>query len=394
MKGFIHLIEVAVAAVLITVVMSTFFSVQNVRGNWDHSDLLATGNSIGFSIDSASNMSVMLDNSQRNLEISKVKPANLDYGIYVEGASKENINVGCPQSQDICDEVKDYLGMRISERSSLLNGRWIFFNVTQMTMGDDLDDYDALVLANFTDYAAYENELIEFMEDGKVVVAINDTLGDSPAFYRLFGLTYVSPGTPSNLKFTNYAPANDKTEKYFLGMGFDIDLYGSDKIGYWKIMGDTLYVNFTGGYVYVETATPNELSEGDVFNIGGSTYDFKLKKISDDEKIVVIQPMETGFDFNNFYENSAVINGAYKIISDTSGHPAMTSNGNAIWISGFPDGDEYKTLVKAAIASNVNRWYAEYYLFGEERASASYYTSLCCDMPEPAEFNFILWYAY
>lgn len=397
MKGFIHLIEVAVAAVLITIVIGTFFSVQDIKMNWDHSDLLALGNSIGFSTEAAGNLSVLFDRFQRSLEINKTKPDNIGYTLYLEGVPEEFINVGCPQN---CIDARNYLSARASQGSSYLNGRWVTFNVTQMSMADDFSSYDALILIGFTGYSTYESKLTDFVKQGKVIMAINDTSGTDAAFFRIFGLTTAASTPINNLNFTKYSPADDKTAKYFLGMGFDIPVTGdTSKYGYWYIWGDERTVIATSTTVRIENISePSEISvsEGGTFSIRNSSsesyYAFRLKKNMFNDNFVIIQPLNASMKFENFCEGNVAVTTAKSIVSES--RPAMTANGTAIWMSGFPNSDEYKLLAKAAIASRVNKWYSGSYAAGKNRASSSYYATLCCDMPEPAEINFILWYVY
>jgi len=70
----------------------------------------------------------------------------------------------------------------------------------------------------------------------------------------------------------------------------------------------------------------------------------------------------------------------------------MTSNNTAIWISDFPESNEYRTLVKAAIASRVKNWILKDIDYSKEYVAVSSFFPLCCDMPETAELTFYLWY--
>ena len=392
MKGFIHLIEVAVAAILITIVIGTFFSVQSVKGDWEHSDLLALGNSMGFAAEAADNASVLLSRFDRSIEINKTKPENIGYSLYIEGAPKETINVGCPGS---CVKAREYLSARNTPGSFYLNRRWVSFNVTDMSMSDDLEGYDVLLLINFNGYTTYKDKLINFTNRGKVVVAVENT-PVSNDFNDIFGLSSASQITDTTVNFTEYNPSEDKVAKYFLGMGFDIDVLGSGpRYGMWTIEEVDKSIKATSSQVVINEGEVDEVtvSEGQTFTMSGQS--FKLKKIfyttEPNEGIIIIQPTQASFEFNNFCEGNVQTSGK-EIVSNS--RPAMTANGTAIWLSEFTESDEYKTLIKSAIAANVNKWLSRSYLEGRERAAASYYTSLCCDMPEPTEFNFILWYVY
>ncbi len=73
-------------------------------------------------------------------------------------------------------------------------------------------------------------------------------------------------------------------------------------------------------------------------------------------------------------------------------HAAMTSNNSAIWISDFPRSDEYKALVRAAVASRADIWTAKGVYTTKETTTVSSFFSLCCDMPEITELEMTLWY--
>jgi len=172
-------------------------------------------------------------------------------------------------------------------------------------------------------------------------------------------------------------------------MGFDISL----NVGEWRIWGNTLPVTANSTHVTIDETIV--VHEGDVFTLthGANDYRFKLKeKFSD---TVIIQPTDSDMIFDNFGDGGVATATARSIISDpSSGRPVMTANGTAVWMSAFGSGDEYKLLAKAAIASKVKSWYTRNYAISRDRVAAPYFATLCCDMPEPAEIDFILWYVY
>jgi len=116
-----------------------------------------------------------------------------------------------------------------------------------------------------------------------------------------------------------------------------------------------------------------------------------VKKILWDEDLVIIQPINTSFIFKDFSEANDVT-GKVNIISLFNDQAVMASNNTAIWISDFPEGDEYKTLIKAALASRVKEWIIKEPDLTKEYVVISSFHPLCCDMPEIAELTFYLWY--
>ena len=77
----------------------------------------------------------------------------------------------------------------------------------------------------------------------------------------------------------------------------------------------------------------------------------------------------------------------------TGGIASMTANGSAIWISDFPAGQEYVSLVKSAIISRMDNWVAKGVYTTREVTTVSSFFSLCCDMPEISELEITLWYS-
>ena len=73
MKGFIYLLEIAIASILMVVVLSTFFAVR-VKQNWDSSDLIGVGNNmLNYIREDDSLFLEVLDANFTRLE--KIKPS-------------------------------------------------------------------------------------------------------------------------------------------------------------------------------------------------------------------------------------------------------------------------------------------------------------------------------
>jgi parallel beta-helix repeat protein len=188
-------------------------------------------------------------------------------------------------------------------------------------------------------------------------------------------------------------PPEDIT-KYFLGFGFDV----GTSWNLWEKSHSVTYGTDTENYVNI-TGVKDFLREKDIFSLipeaGLDNYYFKIRKIWRYPDRVDIQPLNKSFYFKDFAQESPKGNGTdntinYIIYDD--GHASMTTNGSAIWISDFPQSDEYRTLVKAAIASRVDEWTTKKVSTTKETTTVSSFYSLCCDMPETAELEITLWY--
>jgi len=169
--------------------------------------------------------------------------------------------------------------------------------------------------------------------------------------------------------FKSYEPEKEDIPKYFLGFGFDVNtpnVVDSKKWGYWYIWEDSRVVNITPTTVDIENKTIDEgiiqnVPEGGFFNLKNTDnnefYTFKVKKIFWDTG-VVIQPLNKSFYFKDFTDPNKGKGKVNVITYPPNDYAAMTSNNSAIWISDFSWSDEYRTLVKAAIASRVKEWFA------------------------------------
>ena len=202
------------------------------------------------------------------------------------------------------------------------------------------------------------------------------------------------PPPPPPLPF----PEKEDIPKYFLGFGFDANnswyLWEEE----WRVDYSTNYVNITN----VNNPEKNKtfLYEGDNFSLLGGPdlkeYYFKVREIWSPTR-VDFQPLNKSFYIKDFSRDDPIKGNGTEgtvniIVYEEDGHAAMTSNGSAIWISDFQWSDEYRTLVKAAIASSVDEWTAKRLFTTKETTTVSSFYSLCCDMPETAELELILRY--
>jgi hypothetical protein len=183
MKGFVYLLEIAIAAILMVVVLSTFFAIR-VKQEWSTADLIDSGNNILNYI--SQNSSFFINILNENLtDIEKVKPANIDYGLNVKGSPKSNITVGCPSQ---CIYVNSLL------TDVYVNGRWIYFNVEPFDITGGIPDHlDAVVLIGYGDseYNNYRDEIEDYLNKGGTVIGINDAI-DNNNFLDIFGLQEVT----------------------------------------------------------------------------------------------------------------------------------------------------------------------------------------------------------
>lgn len=382
MKGFIYLLEIAVASILMVVVLSTFFAIR-VKQNWDAPDLVATGNNLMkyISKDDTALLSILDEDFSEMIE--EIKPVNIGYGLRVKGSPKTNIIVGCTQPLFL-DYIKNTLLTQ-----AYVNGRYINFDVQEFDIDEGIPDfYDAVVLVNFTGYSSYKTAIANYLNQGRTVIGINATRqSNNGDFNEIFGLT--PDGSVGGLNtFTEYDPDSEDIEKYFLGIGFDVKTE-------WYIWEDRWRIFYVGSNINISKPDGSDfrlVGEGGTFNLpdpNSNSYSFKVNKIVPGVS-ANIQPLDSDFVFRDFSDTNDVMTDN-KIVGPAEA-ASMASKGNAIWISDFPRSDEYDSLVKAAILSRNDDWIARGVYTTKETSTVSSFFSLCCDMPETAELEITLWY--
>ena len=388
MKGFIYLIEIAVAAILMTVVLTVFFSIR-IKQDWVRADLIAAGNNILNSIRN-SNDSFLNILSENLTDIELNKPENIKYGLKILGSPKSKISIGCYIN---CEYLKELLSsLPIYGGSIFVNERWINFTVDPFDINSEIPPFDVVVLINYTGYFdnTIKSRIDNYTKSGGVVIGINSTASTNQNFLDIYNLTGGS-GSSSTVNFTFYDPSRDEIAKYFLGVGMDAYQYWYIWESQWRIdYWGSNKINITN--VSDETVNRTNLMEGSTFSLTGpdsKTYSFKVKKIWYLNR-VDFQVLNKTFVFKDFSESSNPVRG--NNIVGYSNYAALTTNNSAVWISDFPKSDEYRTLLKAAILSRVDEWTAKGVYTTREKTTVSSFTSLCCDMPETAELYLTLWY--
>lgn len=169
MKGFIYLIEIATAAIIMTIVLSVFFSIR-IKQDWERTDLISIGSNVINSLNKQDIYDLLNENFNK---IGKLLPNNVDFSLKTKGASKSNIIVGCSPIET-CDYTRNYL-----LTPTYLNNRWVTFTVENFNMSDsEIPNYDAIVLVNFTNYSTYRSKINRYLANGGVVIGINATSGD------------------------------------------------------------------------------------------------------------------------------------------------------------------------------------------------------------------------
>lgn len=397
-KGFIQLVEVAIAAFLIIFTLPIFFSGLNVKLGWERADLLATGNNILRNLQVSGEIYKILNKTEEvEKNITLLKPINVGFGLKVSGSPKPNITVGCNCTSDRFDYVKSLL------TPVYVNGRWVNFATEKISFPTpEKYNYDVILFSETVDFDN-DAEIQNFLRNGGKVVIFDDIEASEWRNLRnTLNINENPGGSADYMNFRDYNPSKEIIPRYFLGFGFDIattaEVEGKGQ-GYWYIWCQQKQVNNTGSAAEIQDV--GSKSEGDVFSLSGpdmKSYFFKIKKIWPDKYRVDIQPLNTSFVFKDFRDaGEAKLEGVNNVIygNKLNTYSLMIRNGSAVWLSNFSSySDEYKTLLKSAVASLAN----EFYLFPiktkGKHVVVPYFLNLCCDMPETLELGLVLWYMY
>lgn len=393
-KGFVQVIEVAIAALLIVLVLPTFFSWINVKQDWARHDLISSGAGIIHSLEAGGNMSQIFSNPQEIIrEIEAMKPANVKYSIQSEGAPKSVANMACIS----CSDAQISYAKSVFS-PTLFNGMFLNFSIEKFDLSTKPSipgNYDVAVFINYTDWTAQKQKISNYLAGGNGVVALQKASNNAD-FKQMFNLTENAAGSASYQNFSAYYPAGSNIGKYFLAFGFDIAT-ADDGSGTWYIWESAKQVNSTG--ISAQIQDVGTKTEGQTFTLtgpDGKTYSFKVKKIWPDRSGVVIQALDKGFVFKNFWEagETKVFGNNILAGDQASTYSLAAKNNTAVWISDFPRSDEYRTLAKAAAESVFEKYYLVKPVNVKSSANVNAFVSTCCDAPVTAKLTFAFWYMY
>jgi len=376
MKGFIYLIEVAVAAILITVALTTFFGAQNIKADWARPDLIEHASDVFKILNTEEEIQGMVDGS---FDVQKILPANIRYNVKVSGTPRDYIRVAVSSGN------VDSLDRTLTD--TIVNSRTIKFIVSPINYA--LLETEAIILTNSNDFINNKDTLVDYKQDGGVIVFVGDPGIYTSDFAEFFGLSDSGFGG-GNSGFYDYFASN-KIEKYFRGSGFTVETPtpdGSYYSGPWKIKGNNYKVATDGIGAYINEEGP--FHEGDEFRV--SEEDFIIKKISGFD-YVAIRTVSTDYEFTGFdtsdFEASTE---AENIVGDK--HASyLINNGNAVWLSGG-NGNDHDNLLTSILLAKVDNWYVKDTITGKRSATFSRLVSFGPDVNEVVELTLIVWYPF
>ncbi len=219
MKGFIKILEVVIASVIILSV-SSFFLVSK-DSSADQWYKINAEISLKDSL-AVLHRSGMLDKyiSDDNPEIffenfSAMMPESVEYSVDIEGIPSNVVRVGCIRK---CGELKSLL----DPLTFRFKGRKMRIAVQAITMNDIPPETDVLFIYDYSDLSSYQQTIENFISSGGYAFLLGDVtqenINNDPALRDVFGLLWVDR-TPSQVnKFsdiTDVSKLSYKIADYF-----------------------------------------------------------------------------------------------------------------------------------------------------------------------------------
>ncbi len=312
MKGFVHVLEIILCALMVMIVLTQFSSLYLKQSSWPKNylsmasrDMVYTASFLGDDWQNSSFIQASMDKI--------LFSSNIEYESGLKNAVKRNMIVGCFCTADEMPLLKTQLD------SFELNGRDMTFKVLDMAGVQDWNSLDVIVYAHYQNMDTDRVKIMPFLEkDRGMILAAPLTqaiIAGDATLREVFGIKWITNLRPpsTNAVFIPTSPWNESYNamKYFYGFrasDYTNPLNSEDALGgpvsctnsthegriktrgaekkFWiidsseKSPGRT-YCDYA---VYVDSngngeADPLEgpLAVGDVFSLNG--YEMKLKDI-------------------------------------------------------------------------------------------------------------------
>ncbi len=302
MKGFWHVVEAGIVAVVAFLVLMQFYSIPDIKTDWGKTRLVVQSRDILYSLDrsginwfNASEVSERLRFAFNN--------SNVVYDLKIENAVRSDIKVAC-----FCND-SEYAFISSALRPFVLNGRDIDFTVIKQEPSNVIfsELYDVIVLFD-SPLKGYYSSMMSFLSSDKGIMLIRDLReedfseqSDGKELKGIFGLEWSS--SPESASALVFSPA---IEEGMLAYPVVRNFYAFPNSSGQRIESPHVFGNFISGERVVQ-------KDGDM------TRSVLVQQDSNHSALIV---------------NAGVSNGL----------------GRTAWLSGGPDTEDRRVLMKAVIA--------------------------------------------
>ncbi|MCK5022893.1 MAG: hypothetical protein KAS04_01835 [Candidatus Aenigmarchaeota archaeon] len=207
MKGFMHIVEILLVALLVFMAFTQFSTIPNVSENWSNVKLSIMANDILRALD-AKGVDWM-NKTELSTELEDIVPENMIYSIVLENVIRPEIKVGC-----YCDDGElAAVENMIKPKNFAINDENITIEVFQI---DDINElfsleFDVALLYGYEDLSLSPYPLMNFLDKDKGVIEIlNPRVIDSTQ-KGIFGInSSTTNAASSGIKFTDNSKINGR----------------------------------------------------------------------------------------------------------------------------------------------------------------------------------------
>jgi hypothetical protein len=205
MKGFIHIVEIIIIALVVLVLLTQFVAIPGLKTDWERTKLTILGRDVLLALDRSGINWFDVNNLDSNL--SALLGNNTIYSIEIEGVPPSNISIGCNCS----DEEFNFIKNLVNNIPEINNQKFGFF--VEQAESFDLK-YD-LVLTFKPIKNRFEAE--SFLSSGKGIIEILPDPEIDEIQQEFFGLDSTTESITENNLTWAIGPANISWQiyKYF-----------------------------------------------------------------------------------------------------------------------------------------------------------------------------------
>lgn len=194
MKGFMHIIEVVFAVILIFFVFTSFAKLPSIAEDWSKIKLKILANDVLNVLDKK-NIDWFNETVISN-EMNKILPSNIIYSVSLQNVIKPKIKIGCFCKGADCDKIDEIF----SENSFVINDVNVSFDVVKVNNINELFslDFDISLIYGYEDLTYYESAIRNFLSYDKGIMEIANIKKIDNVQKNIFGLDSTSSYSSSS----------------------------------------------------------------------------------------------------------------------------------------------------------------------------------------------------
>ncbi len=435
MKGFVRILEMILASVIILGSLTYFFTSYVKPSSWPKSEIQIEGYDVLKSLDETNELRtfIMKNNISGFYDrLYGLLPSTVNFLIEVDGLPKPLIKIACNCTQSEKDKLQKMLHTTYSLSQPVhFKGMKIRFQILNETSLDEIlkhdeqwNDIDVITFFRFQDLSSYERRIQKYLERGKGLILVSDIdSSDLNSFYsKIFNLSWSSSATAvvENYSFSDGQRFKERLEDYFVHLPVRIRTYNNNG-GQFYIQGIeysiNTYENSTGDYAVFNS---DYYKKGDTFLVNGYPIlvadvnaspvlenDTYVDLIIQDKNYTFILTNPSGLNKINVNEKTVIKTNDGKYSgAQINYYVSKYGNGRTLWIKNYnenyTDIDQlFRSLViqvageKYILSTDVfDAWYKKRMLENVKTFVKVHYLVSGIGELQPFYVDLILWYVY